>query len=237
MVKRWEDYAPGARALILTAERLYGEHGLNGVSLRQILTAAKQANSSAVQHHFGSKAGLIVAAYQTRERTLEVARAAALVALDRDERTSLKALLRAWLMPILQIYSQEERLTYARFSLQLLPLDDQHHPYFKSLQFSPASVELTQRIRGCLPDLPGAVFNTRLRLVVSLFLEGVRNERRVIAIGVDNYRNVASFWNDIFQMALAGLMVPFPPDETLPDPDRASGPSVSNPDLLAAGRT
>jgi len=221
MVKRFQDYAPGARALILTAERLYGEHGLNGVSLRQILAAAGQANSSAVQHHFGSKSGLIAAAYQTRERTIEVARAAALAALDGEALLSLKPLLRAWLMPILEILTEEERLIYARFMLQLLPLDDKNHPYFKSLQFSPASVELTRRIKGCLPDLPAAVFNTRLRLAVSLFLEGVRNERRVIGIATENYRSIACFWNDIFQMALAALTTPFPPGETLPDLDNA----------------
>jgi AcrR family transcriptional regulator len=218
MVKRLEDYAPGARALILTAERLFGEHGLNGVSLRQILAAAGQANSSAVQHHFGSRTGLIAAAYQTREQMLEVARAANLAALDTGELTSLKALSRAWLMPILEIFTEEERLIYARFMLQLLPLDDQNHPYFKSLQFSPASVELTRRIKGCLPELPSAVFNTRLRLAVSLFLEGVRNERRVLAISADAYGGVTRFWNEIFQIALAALTRPFPPEETLTDP-------------------
>jgi AcrR family transcriptional regulator len=215
MVKRLEDYAPGARALILTAERLFGEHGLNGVSLRQILAAAGQANSSAVQHHFGSKTGLITAAYQTREQVLEVARAAALAALRADELSSLKLLMRAWLMPILEVLSEEERMIYARFMLQLLPLDAHDHPYFKSLQFSPASVELTRRIRGSLPDLPSVVFNTRLRLSVSLFLEGVRNESRVVAIHTDAYDSVTAYWNEIFQISLAALTRPYPPDLTL----------------------
>jgi AcrR family transcriptional regulator len=221
MVRRLEDYAPGARALILTAERLFGEHGINGVSLRQILAAAGQANSSAVQHHFGSKTGLIAAAYRTREQTLEAARAANLAALDPEELGSLKALLRAWLMPILELLSAEERLIYARFMLQLLPLDDKNHPYFQSLQFSPASVELTRRIKGCLPELPSGVFNTRLRLAVSLFLEGVRNERRVLAISAEAYGGVTRFWNEIFQIALAALTCPFPPAETLPESSNA----------------
>jgi AcrR family transcriptional regulator len=211
MVKSLKDYAPGARALILTAERMFGEHGLNGVSLRQILAEAGQANSSAVQHHFGSKTGLITAAYQTREQTLEVARAASLAALGEDDVSSLEPLMRAWLMPILEMLSEKERLIYARFMLQLLPLDDQHHPYFKSLQFSPASVELTRRMRGCLPYLPSAVFNTPLRLAASLFLEGVRNERRVIAITTPAYSDISMYWHEIFQIALAALTVPFPP--------------------------
>lgn len=226
MVKRLEDYSPGARALILTAERLFGEHGLNGVSLRQILAAAGQANSSAVQHHFGSKTGLITAAYQTREQILEVARAATLAALDAQQLSSLKFLMRAWLMPILEVFTEEERMVYARFMLQLLPLDTNDHPYFKTLQFSPASVELTRRIKGSLPDLPSIVFNTRLRLSVSLFLEGVRNEGRVLAIRTDAYDSVTRYWNEIFQIALAALTCPYPPVQTLPEDDNADGLSL-----------
>lgn len=51
----------GARtrqALLDAAERLWGERGLDGASLREIRIAAGQRNSSALQFHFGDKAGL-----------------------------------------------------------------------------------------------------------------------------------------------------------------------------------
>ncbi|HEY7073297.1 MAG TPA: helix-turn-helix domain-containing protein [Acidimicrobiales bacterium] len=44
-----------------TAERLWGERGVDAVSLREIRIAAGQRNSSALQFHFGGRDGLLAA--------------------------------------------------------------------------------------------------------------------------------------------------------------------------------
>ena len=41
--------------IVLAAEGLFAERGIEGVSLRQIGTAAGNGNNSAVQYHFGTK--------------------------------------------------------------------------------------------------------------------------------------------------------------------------------------
>ena len=43
--------------LLLTAEKLLGERGINGVSLREITREAGQRNASALHYHFGSRDG------------------------------------------------------------------------------------------------------------------------------------------------------------------------------------
>jgi AcrR family transcriptional regulator len=53
------DGAPTRRIIIDTAERLLAERGVDGVSLREINVAAGQRNSSALQYHFGDRAGLL----------------------------------------------------------------------------------------------------------------------------------------------------------------------------------
>src|ERR1700733_7006554 len=60
--------------LLISAERLYGQHGLDGVSLRQIGIAASHGNKYAVQHYFGSKLGLIQAVSEMRLPVLETER-------------------------------------------------------------------------------------------------------------------------------------------------------------------
>ena len=45
---------------LLTAERLFGERGINGVSLREISRAVGQRNPSALQYHFGSRDALLI---------------------------------------------------------------------------------------------------------------------------------------------------------------------------------
>src|SRR3546814_19116051 len=76
----FEDYPEGAQQILLVAEKLFGDHGLTGVSLRQITTAAGQANNSIIHHYFGSRAGLVQAVYEMR-----------LPALDRDRTKLLDA--------------------------------------------------------------------------------------------------------------------------------------------------
>ncbi|UGQ12347.1 TetR/AcrR family transcriptional regulator [Yinghuangia sp. ASG 101] len=52
--------------IVLAAERLFAAHGLEGVSLRQVSTAAGNGNNSAVQYHFGSRDRLIQAIFEYR---------------------------------------------------------------------------------------------------------------------------------------------------------------------------
>jgi AcrR family transcriptional regulator len=54
------EQADATRVLLLrTAERLYAEYGLSGVSNRQIVEAAGQGNNSALAYYFGSRTELI----------------------------------------------------------------------------------------------------------------------------------------------------------------------------------
>ena len=52
--------------IVLAAERLFAERGIEGVSLRQIGAAAGNGNNSAVQYHFGSKDRLVQAVFEYR---------------------------------------------------------------------------------------------------------------------------------------------------------------------------
>ena len=52
--------------LVVTAERLFAERGIDGVSIRQITQEAGVANNSAVTYHFESKAGLVRAIFEYR---------------------------------------------------------------------------------------------------------------------------------------------------------------------------
>src|SRR6266851_4179184 len=65
--------------LILTAERLFAERGIDGVSLRARNLAAGQKNVSGLQYHFGTKAGLLAAVFGYRVPEIEARRQAKLV--------------------------------------------------------------------------------------------------------------------------------------------------------------
>jgi len=102
--------------LVLTAERLYAQHGLDGVPLRRIGTEAGMANKSAVQYHFGTKEGLIQAIllnrleHLTRRRQLLEARAPA---------DDLRRVVEAHQLPLIEL-AEDETCFYLPFLEQLL---------------------------------------------------------------------------------------------------------------------
>nr|BFE30880.1 hypothetical protein GCM10010200_031310 [Actinomadura rugatobispora] len=82
------------------AERLFAERGFE-VSLREIAVAAGQRNHSAVQYHFGDKAGLVNALYESRMAPLNRRRRELIAEIRATGRArDLPALVRAYLAPL-----------------------------------------------------------------------------------------------------------------------------------------
>jgi AcrR family transcriptional regulator len=211
MSKRFEDYARGARAIIVVAERLFGKYGLDGVSLRQIVVAAGQVNPSAVQHHFGSKKGLIQAVYEMREPAIEEARRVKLEALKKGKRSSVDELLAALLEPLIEVLPKPQRFLYARFMLRLLPLSDAEHPHFSAPDICAPSNEIMERMLARFSRLAPDIVTARTRMAVSIFLQGICDERRVRGLASHAYKTEEIFWDEIYQMALSIFANPYPP--------------------------
>jgi len=89
-----------AAAIIEAAEALFSEHGVRGVSLREIARAAGVAVSS-VNYHFGDKSGLLQAIYDRHTQPMNARRLDLLAEARqiRDPSQRLHAILRAYLRP------------------------------------------------------------------------------------------------------------------------------------------
>src|SRR5262245_51915539 len=115
------DERPLADRLIETAERLYGQHGLSGVSLRQISSAAGTGNNYAVQYYFGDADGLIRAVLGKRMREVEEVR----VELHRKTKaegrqSDPRALTDLLYRPVIDHRDAQGERTLGRFILALL---------------------------------------------------------------------------------------------------------------------
>ncbi|UPW08620.1 TetR family transcriptional regulator [Gordonia terrae] len=58
-------------ALMEAAEQLFGDRGVEGVTMREIQDLAGQSNASVIAYHFGSKTGLVQALIRWRNDELE----------------------------------------------------------------------------------------------------------------------------------------------------------------------
>jgi AcrR family transcriptional regulator len=209
--KTFDEYPKGARELIVTAERLFGEHGIDGVSLRQIILRSDQANNSAIQHHFGTKMGLVQAVFEMRQVKLDAARAELLEKLNRKSRVEARVLLTSLMMPILEIMSETEQESFAMFMLRMTHLAERKHPSVRATELLPATNELQRRLRECFPEVPEDAYLVRYRLAVDVFLGGIAERRRLRLGGRFPASRANQFWDDILGITLAVLKAPYPP--------------------------
>lgn len=202
-----DQYSKGAIKLIVTAEKLFGEQGIEGVSLRQIVTAAGLVNSYSIQHHFGSKEGLVQAVYDWRVPAFDEACRARLEKLG--DSTVLRELLAARFMPLLEAFDARAQKRYTMFLLRLLYRSDKEHPHFRSKIPQSASQEVNQRLSALFDTVPEEVFNTRYRLASDFFLGAMIEKRRLSAIKKSLYSDESYYWDEVLQIMESIFTVPY----------------------------
>jgi len=89
-----------ALQLLLAAERLFAQHGIDGVSLRQVAAEAGSSNNSAVRYHFGTKQDLLAAIFTYRLDELMRRRTQL---AERADPADLRARVEAHLLPLVEL--------------------------------------------------------------------------------------------------------------------------------------
>lgn len=108
------------RTLVETAERMYAERGVNGVSLREIGAAAGHLNTGAARYHFGSKVGLINAVFELRMQPINAARERMLDDIEAAGAVGdVRRLAEAFTLPLVTaLGTRDEPSWYLRFAVQ-----------------------------------------------------------------------------------------------------------------------
>jgi AcrR family transcriptional regulator len=86
--------------LIAAAEELFAANGIEAVSLREIVRAAGARNTTALQYHFGDRAGLVRAVLERHHLDVDTRRHAMLDAYAADRNADLWALAHALVQPL-----------------------------------------------------------------------------------------------------------------------------------------
>ena len=166
-----------ALQLLLAAERLFAEHGLAGVSLRQISIEAGSSNNSAIRYHFGSKDDLLRAIFAYRLNDLTQRRTLLRARANPDD---LRAQLEAHVLPLIELAESPDS-SYVSFIEQLQRAGAvdvfKHQPDAMKSQ-----EEFTARMQRLLPHIPESARSMRIQqaqdLAVHLAAERERAIRR-----------------------------------------------------------
>ncbi|MFJ5711257.1 TetR/AcrR family transcriptional regulator [Streptomyces sp. NPDC093105] len=195
---------PETRAkLIRAAEELFAAQGVDGAQLRDITKLAGQANPSAVQYHFGSRAGLLDAVMAGRlARTEQV-----LVALAYDAEADVHGLVTALVTAEASELRTERGCRCLRVSAQL-----SHESGVRARTPHPTLADtaywaLIERIAARLADegLPEPLLLERLDLALTVVGAALADRARQYLDGTEPLTSEALFLADLVETTTALL--------------------------------
>lgn len=113
-----EHELPTDRRLLLAAERLFADKGVDGVSLRAI-NAAAGTNVASLHYHYGSKEALLKALIRERSREIHQRRAHLLEQLEKADPITARGLAEAFALPVAELAVQGAA-TWVRFIANMI---------------------------------------------------------------------------------------------------------------------
>ena len=175
---RLDDVAiPTERRLLLAAETLFAERGIDAVSLRAIMAAAG-ANVASVHYHYGSKDALVRALIKERGGQVSTRRNELLDALEQADELDVQMLAEAFVRPVLEMVTSGG-VAWVTFIAGLL---SSGHPALTVVTdgFVQQGRRFTVLLERIYPNLPPRTARFRLTQAMTLTfqvlgdLEGVR---------------------------------------------------------------
>ncbi|MBK7170178.1 MAG: TetR family transcriptional regulator [Gammaproteobacteria bacterium] len=167
--------------IISTAETLFAEHGVSGVTINSINQAAGQKNSNAVRYHFGDKTGLLLAIIDKHLEQIAERRKIMLKNLARRGDHSLRDLVETLVHPIARqmnepcggeafIHINAEFITVKAFSFYK-EIDNPIRIHFED--------QLILLFQAHMSHLPKILAMKRMILVSGMIYNGLSNHARI----------------------------------------------------------
>lgn len=205
--------------LLRAGERLFAQHGVDGVRVREINQMAGQRNSSALHYHFGSRAGLLDAIRDRHRGPIEARRIAMLDALETEGRTDdLRALVETLVLSFAVELGTESGRDYLRILPQItgrlgLPVGKLPD------EFGRDGIRRTLRYaHRCLPQLPPTMREERLAMVMEFVTYAVSRRAQDIDLGGPFRLPEEQFIANVVDMSVGALVAPIGDPDVVPRP-------------------
>lgn len=165
--------------IVLVAERMFAERGIDGVSLRQIGAAAGNGNHSVVQYHFGSKEELVEAIFAYRLPDLNERRR---ILTAHHEPADLRSAVECYVLPILE-QGEQAGSHYLSFIAMLQQTDERHLLNRIPAEFQAQTMAFREQVAGLLAETPEPLRTHRLGQAMSFSVHASADRERRQASG------------------------------------------------------
>ena len=169
--------------LLLTAERLFAQRGIDAVCVREILNEAGQRNKNAAQYYFGGREGLITALVTARSDALNRRREVLLDEIESSERRNdLRALCTVLVAPLAEALDDPDN-HFLGF-LARYQLDHSRTVLSRAVdRVHTASYWRTAKLIRATTGLPRSVFDIRFSLAMDMCFAGLAGRQAQEEVG------------------------------------------------------
>ncbi|MDE1172083.1 MAG: helix-turn-helix domain containing protein [Parvibaculaceae bacterium] len=200
--------------LVAAAEKLFGEHGLNGVTLKEITKEAGQKNESALHYHFGGKPKLVEAILRARVAVIDKRRVVLVDQLEREGRQDEpREIIWAAIEPLAGLLGSEEGARFVRFLAQAVgdPEVDMAAIAFDS-QYDGIR-RIGSMLDRTLEALPLEISRLRRRLLIEMLVLALASWSR--RRPVDDHAGRMLFLDNLIDASVGFLTAPVSSDTLL----------------------
>lgn len=171
--------------LVLAAERLFAEKGIDNVSLREINRAAGQKNVAALHYHFGTREALLEAIFERRMAGINERRIARLDALVAEGRAGeIRPVVEAMVLPLAEQLDPARRGGhYIRFLAQAISDPGIDVGGLVRDKFDHGMARTRRLARSILAGLPPEIVDERMRLASGHMVHALADRARRLASG------------------------------------------------------
>lgn len=193
--------------LIAAAEKLFGERGLNGVTLKEITKEAGQKNESALHYHFGGKPKLVETILRARVEVIDRRRVTLVDEIEREGRQDEPhAIIWAAIEPLAELLTSEEGAQFIRFLAQAVSDPEVD---MASIALDPQYDGIRRiggMLAGRLKELPQEVSQLRRRLLIEMLVLALASWSR--RNPVDDHAGRALFLDNLVDASVGFLTAP-----------------------------
>jgi AcrR family transcriptional regulator len=202
--------------LVLAAERLFAERGIDNVSLREINRAAGQRNVAALHYHFGNREALLEAIFERRMAGINRRRVAMLDALEAEGRDdAIRPVVEAMVLPLAeQLDPGADGGHYIRFLAQAISDPSVDIGGLVRDKFDHGMVRTRRLARRILHHLPAAVTDERMTLASAQMVHALADKarRRAVRASGEKPGETAFFVANLIDSLTGALSAPVSPE-------------------------